>query len=101
MESLPTKHSTPSEGQVTRPACCDVRIAPAAAETSSAVTADVTTSLYGGFDRAPSRLPSDSLCEADAWWRGATIYQIYPRSFKDGNGDGVGDLRGIIEKLDY
>ena len=46
-------------------------------------------------------MPSDSLCEADAWWRGATIYQIYPRSFKDGNGDGVGDLRGIIEKLDY
>ena len=35
------------------------------------------------------------------WWRGATIYQIYPRSFLDTNGDGVGDLNGIIEKLDY
>ncbi len=35
------------------------------------------------------------------WWRGAVIYQIYPRSFNDTNNDGIGDLRGIIDKLDY
>jgi len=35
------------------------------------------------------------------WWRGAVVYQIYPRSFCDSNGDGVGDLKGVIEKLDY
>lgn len=38
---------------------------------------------------------------ANPWWRGATIYQIYPRSFLDTNGDGIGDLPGIVAKLEY
>ena len=35
------------------------------------------------------------------WWKEAVVYQIYVRSFNDTNGDGIGDLQGVIEKIDY
>lgn len=35
------------------------------------------------------------------WWKDVVVYQIWPASFKDSNGDGIGDIRGVISKLDY
>ena len=53
-------------------------------------------------------MPAQTMLKADQavrndpeWWRGAVIYQIYPRSYQDSNGDGIGDLLGIVERLPY
>lgn len=47
--------------------------------------------------------PADtaSLGKKPGWWKETVVYQLYPRSFQDSNGDGIGDLKGIIERLDY
>ncbi|MEP3279541.1 MAG: alpha-glucosidase [Stappiaceae bacterium] len=46
------------------------------------------------------RCQFDNKADSD-WWRGAVIYQIYPRSFQDSNGDGIGDLMGIVQRMPY
>ena len=62
----------------------------------------MTQILNTAVRSAPHNGPASfEVAEARLWWKGAVIYQIYPRSFKDGNGDGVGDLKGIVDKLDH
>lgn len=46
-------------------------------------------------------LPSNGHGTNEDWWRGAIMYQIYPRSYQDSNGDGIGDLQGIVQRLPY
>ena len=46
----------------------------------------------------PTATPGSDI---EAWWASAVVYQIYPRSFADANGDGMGDLRGVTARLPY
>jgi alpha-glucosidase len=48
--------------------------------------------------KSPAQSPRSNAAD---WWRGAVIYQVYPRSFQDTDGDGIGDIKGIIERLPY
>ena len=63
----------------------------------------LATSLVGlGVMFSSSNLAdAQAHAKADPWWKHAVVYEIYPRSFQDSNGDGVGDLNGITSRLDY
>ena len=51
--------------------------------------------------KAPATADTTALAKKADWWKETVVYQLYPRSFQDSNGDGVGDLKGIISRLDY
>ncbi len=57
--------------------------------------------LSAGAQTAAPKAATASASNEQDWWKNAVIYEIYPRSFQDSNGDGIGDLNGITERLDY
>ena len=61
----------------------------------------VVTFLAAGVLQAATGPDSATEAKSAPWWKHAVIYEIYPRSFQDTNGDGVGDIDGIIRRLDY
>ncbi|WP_079052630.1 glycoside hydrolase family 13 protein [Streptomyces regalis] len=62
---------------------------------------EAAAEVLGEVLDAEFRASSAPRSEADAWWRQAVVYQIYPRSFADANGDGIGDLPGITSRVGY
>ena len=75
--------------------------APASHAPARQQTAEATRTVSGTApDADPTATGSGGDRRAD-WWRGAVIYQVYPRSFADGNGDGMGDLPGVTSRLPY
>src|ERR1700754_4297858 len=77
--------------------------APSAAAASAAPAAPITSTLTSGLNSTGPNaiIPGTALTDDPLWFKDAVIYEIHIRAFQDSNGDGIGDINGLIERLDY
>lgn len=90
-----------SENLVLNPLVKNLKLKTLARLTKNKISAQFFESLLAMLNSDTQELCASKGEVSHAWWKEAVFYQIYPRSFYDSNQDGIGDLRGIIEKLDY
>ncbi len=81
--------------------CAPTAIAPTIAPPPTRPMPTLTLMPTPRATLAPTPTPAQAAIQTPAWFRNVTLYQIFVRSFYDSNGDGIGDLQGIIAKLDY
>lgn len=86
---------------ITNPLVSNIKLATVAKLAEKKIGTGLFDALLHLINSEPDVPVASTGAITEKWWKEAVIYQIYPRSFYDTNGDGIGDLRGIIEKLDY
>ncbi|MEG0484899.1 MAG: alpha-glucosidase [Oscillospiraceae bacterium] len=90
-----------SEALITNPIASNIKLKTLPKLLKKQIDDNFVTTLLNLLNSEKDTPLTDNCPAAKAWWKEAVFYQIYPRSFCDGNGDGIGDIQGIIEKLDY
>ena len=89
-----------SNGTIRRPQCTGPKTSQIVA--ASLLLGVVSLAAIAQIAAAQTELKTSVAASSERdWWKNAVIYEIYPRSFQDSNGDGIGDLNGITERLDY